>query len=439
MTSAVLQRDSWWRESGYAAVAAVLFPLRALLAFQVPLFFVTLTAMLFRPPYGDLPDIDRVLFGMLVASVALQVLLRKRGLPFYAMSWPMIGLSAMAIFSALNQAYEPKIWSVIAAKFLVPFVLFHLAGLIFEDESSLRWLERFVLATLAYLTFIAIAFLMGADGLVFPRFILDSNLGFHTDRARGPFLQAVANGVTLNLLGLLAMHRCREGALPKVWGGVLLASLPIAILATKTRAVWLSFVISMSCLLFCSRETRTKRSWKWLVAAALGVGLSWIAAGDGGTITERVQESSAVEFRMAAYRAGWSMFLERPLAGWGINQLQSEVSRRIDGFHGEEFVAVHNTYFELLIEHGVLGFALYVWLISELVRLRRPPVRPTGRNYADTIQRVWPLLLGVYLVNATFVVMNYQFVNGLVFTLAGIVAARQRAGKASHAISTAEL
>jgi hypothetical protein len=36
------------------------------------------------------------------------------------------------------------------------------------------------------------------------------------------------------------------------------------------------------------------------------------------------------------------------------------------------------------------------------------------------------VLLAVYWVNATVVVMNYQFVNGLLFTMAGMLAAQQR-------------
>ncbi len=35
-------------------------------------------------------------------------------------------------------------------------------------------------------------------------------------------------------------------------------------------------------------------------------------------------------------------------------------------------------------------------------------------------------MIGVYLFNASFVVMNYQFVNGLLFTLAGILAVQNR-------------
>jgi hypothetical protein len=35
----------------------------------------------------------------------------------------------------------------------------------------------------------------------------------------------------------------------------------------------------------------------------------------------------------------------------------------------------------------------------------------------------------VYLVNASFVVMSYQFVNGLLFTIAGMLAAQNRRAK----------
>jgi hypothetical protein len=42
-------------------------------------------------------------------------------------------------------------------------------------------------------------------------------------------------------------------------------------------------------------------------------------------------------------------------------------------------------------------------------------------------RKLWPILLVVYLLNACFVVMNYQYVNALVFMIAGILAAQNRA------------
>ena len=117
-----------------------------------------------------------------------------------------------------------------------------------------------------YLSFTAIAFLSGAHSLIFPRFILDESLGFHADRARGPLLQAVANGVTLNILGLLALHAYQRGSVRGVKIAVLLASVPIAILATMTRAVWLSFAGTVIVLIFLSENRALRR-------ACLGLGL----------------------------------------------------------------------------------------------------------------------------------------------------------------------
>ena len=140
-----------------------------------------------------------------------------------------------------RRPFDNETWCLLAAKYIVPFTLFHLARLVFEGEVRFRQFEIFALIVLAYLSFTAIAFLVGANSLIFPRFILDESLGHHADRARGPLLQAVANGVSLNLLGLLALHAYRRGGLRGVKVVVLLASVPFAVLATMTRAVWLSF------------------------------------------------------------------------------------------------------------------------------------------------------------------------------------------------------
>jgi hypothetical protein len=45
---------------------------------------------------------------------------------------------------------------------------------------------------------------------------------------------------------------------------------------------------------------------------------------------------------------------------------------------------------------------------------------------------MWPILLAVYWVNAAMVVMSYQFVNGLLFTMAGMLAAQRRRAEASR-------
>lgn len=423
-----------WEDLATGAAKTVLRPLQIWIAAPTTLFLGALTAMLMRPPVMDGIQIDRIALVLLVAGVAVRaVALRQRLFVFERATWPMLGLTLLALASVAGQPFDPETWSVLAAKLIVPFVLFHVASLVFTGERSLRYFEIFSIVVLAYLSFTAIAFLTGATWLIFPRFILDESLGFHTDRARGPFLQAVANGVSLNLLGLLALHAYRRGRIRGTKMLALLASLPIAILATMTRAVWLSFAGTVLALLFMTKNRRVCRMCIAVLAmAALGFGIAASTSDLAGALGTRLEERGPIEYRAAVYAGGWEMFTERPWMGWGFHEMPAQLPSHVSGYH-EKVLYAHNTYLELLVEQGIVGLALYAWLMWELWKLGRgaiPAREQTGfldRNF----HRLWPILLAVYWVNAAAVVMSYQFVNGLLFTLAGMLAAQRRRAEAA--------
>jgi len=251
-----------------------------------------------------------------------------------------------------------------------------------------------------------------------------------TPTARGPFLQAVANGVTLNLLGLVALNSFRRKRLRGALAPLFLVALPLAIVATKTRAVWLSFALSVVVLLFFSPSRRLRRACLCFVLAA-GIGLAAVVTfGDHNTsLSDRLEERGPVMFRMAIYQAGWEMFLEKPVAGWGAADMQTELSKRISDFHQEQFF-FHNTYLEIVVQYGLVGLLLYIWIVVDLFKLgrsRNRSSRTAGTSFLDDeFRALWPLLLAVYLLNGSFVVMNYQFVNGFLFTMAGLLVAQNR-------------
>jgi len=365
---------------------------------------------------------------LVVAVVGRAVVTRERFVVVERATWPMIGLTLLAVASVIGQPFDNQTWCLLAAKFMVPFALFHVAGLVFREERRLRQFEMFALVVLAYLCFTAIAFLVGARSLIFPRFILDESLGYHVDRARGPLLQAVANGVSLNLLGVLALHAFLRGRIRGLKAAVLLASLPVAILATMTRAVWLSFAVSVVVLIFRTHNRRLRLICVAVtIVGTLGLLIALSFDDQRRALTERLKESGPLDFRQAVYTAGWQMFLEKPFAGWGVNRMPAELARHVSGYKEKELYP-HNTYLELLVEHGVFGLALYVWLMWEIFRLGRGRVPRAERDgfLNRQFHAMWPVLLGIYWVNAALVVMNYQFVNGLLFTLAGMLAAQRR-------------
>jgi len=411
------------------ALRGVLRPMQVLMAAPSLLFLATLSAMLLRHPDVAFYEIDRVAFALLlIGVVGREIILRHRLFAVERATWPMMGLTGLALASVIRQPFDHETWSLLASKFIVPFVLFHLAGLVFTEERRFRQFEGFALMVLGYLSFTAIAFLSGAHSLIFPRFILDASLGFHADRARGPLLQAVANGVSLNMLGLLALHAYQRGSARGVKIAVLLGSVPIAILATMTRAVWLSFAGTVIVLIILSESRVLRRACMGLVLiAAAGLAVVISSHDLRVSLSDRLEERGPLAYRAAVYAGGWDMFLGRPLTGWGFHQMPAELPRHVSGYE-EKVLYPHNTYLEVLVEFGVVGLALYLWLMWELWRLGRGAM-PTGEenSFLDSqFHRMWPILLAVYWVNAAMVVMSYQFVNALLFTVAGMLAAQGR-------------
>jgi O-antigen ligase len=128
------------------------------------------------------------------------------------------------------------------------------------------------------------------------------------------------------------------------------------------------------------------------------------------------------------YRAGWQMFTEKPLIGWGSEaNVQPEIAKRISSFSAEYYV-FHNTYLELAVQRGLIGLGLYTWLFVALFRFggKTPDGESREQLFGRGFGFAWDVILCVYLLNASAVVMNYQFLNGYVFTIAGILVARKR-------------
>lgn len=412
------------------AISLFILPLRLFhlwVSLPAGMFLLALTAMLFRPPDLKSFPIDRVAFFALVLLLGVRLCLHRGYLQIYPATWPLLGLMLIGLWGALTAPYDPQAWSVFAAKWVTPCVFFHMAGLVFRDDRTFHKLEVFLLIVLAYLTAISIFSLLNLQTLIVPRFITDEGIGIHADRARGPFLQAVANGLCLNLLGLVALDSFRRRKVPGILAALLFLAVPLALLATKTRAVWIASALSVVCLMFFGSTLKLRRvALAWCVLATVTSGIL-LFYHDQNSFAQRAMDRSPVDFRTEMYSAGWQMFVEKPVLGWGDERdIQAEVEKRVSSFRPEYYI-FHNTFLELAVERGLLGLGLYVWLMICLFRLRKTGAvsNEMGGPFSNPhFRKLWPLLLGVYLLNASAVVMNYQFVNATLFTIAGILAAQ---------------
>lgn len=397
-------------------------------------YVLTLGVTMFFPPSLPAPPYGRVMLAILVCSTMVAAVVRRERLvPADPVILPMCAMALLATSSALAAPFDAQTWSMLAAKFLVPYASFCMARIVFARDVAVRRFFQFVLVAVAYLTFTAVAFLVGAEALIWPRHILDPSLGLHVERARGPFLQAVANGTAINILAVLTAYWLEKTHMRRARVMALLGGVPLAIVATMTRGVWLGFACSMAALLATIR-LRFRRVGAAFLATAVGAVLL-IAASRGATsgLSERIHDEGSVDFRFALYEASWELFAERPLLGWGMNQAPTRIRERLVGREGVEASTPHNTYVELALEHGLVGLGLWVFVIARLLAigrgLRGAPPDHEGALLDAGFLGISRVVLVVYLINGVFVVMNYQFINMLVFTVAGMasgVAARLR-------------
>ena len=128
---------SWVSDAGSYSLRLGLRPVQATISAPVTLFLGALTAMLLRHPDVPFYEIDRVMFGwLLVAVVGRTVILRQRFQAFERATVPMIGLTLLSISSLIGQPFDNQAWCLLAAKFFVPFALFHIAQMVFQGERA---------------------------------------------------------------------------------------------------------------------------------------------------------------------------------------------------------------------------------------------------------------------------------------------------------------
>jgi O-antigen ligase len=79
--------------------------------------------------------------------------------------------------------------------------------------------------------------------------------------------------------------------------------------------------------------------------------------------------------RLDISKDSWRMFFQRPIWGWGLGTFPT-VYPSFRSFYTNLFVnEAHNDYAQLLVETGLLGFALMLWFVTTLFRHGLPTSR----------------------------------------------------------------
>jgi putative inorganic carbon (HCO3(-)) transporter len=304
----------------------------------------------------------------------------------------------------------------------LPFALMLVAPMIFRTSRRRDLLLRALVVLGLYLGITAV-FEQVAPELVFPRYIVDPAVGIQFGRARGPFVESVANGlviVTCAFAATLAIQRFDRVWRLLAWAAVLACT--VGALLTLTRAIWVGAVVGLLAAGLAGHRRRRALPIA-LVALAVGVGvLLAVSPALRSASAERAGNERSVLDRQNVNAAGLRAVEQHPLTGVGwarwVDVGQNYVRQADDYALTNTDIEVHNVPLARAAEIGLPGAAL--WLACVIAGPGLAAVR-RARGDLDG----WRLVLigagTCWLVASMLGPVPYALPNQLVFVLAGIV------------------
>jgi O-antigen ligase len=210
---------------------------------------------------------------------------------------------------------------------IVPFWLFFLAPLAFATETQRRILLGTMIVLGGYLALTAVFETLKLWKLVWPRYILDPTYGSHGDRARGPFVESITNGMGLFACGVAATMGVavwRERVNVRRACAAVAALCLAGCLFTLTREVWLGTAIAALVTLAAFAEVR-----RFLLPAVVAGALMTLLAlatvpGFAASFQSRTHDESSLWVRKNVAHAALNMIDARPLLGFGWNNFVKE-------------------------------------------------------------------------------------------------------------------
>lgn len=342
--------------------------------------------------------------------------------------WVLLAASLWALGSAYwagTLTSSDGFFSVLDRFGLVPFLMFLAAPIAFAEARQRRILLGVLTLTGGYLGLTALFEGVGLDAAVVPAYITDPSVGIHFGRARGPFAEAVANGLSMFGCGVAAVifaSGSRRGSTGRTAGIAVAVLCASGLVFTLTRGAWLAAVVGTIVALASFREVR-RYLLPTMAGLAAVVGLALVAVpGLWEQVSSRSADREPLWVRSNTNHAALEMVQERPIAGFGWNSFPDEslpYFEQASGFPingvGE---GVHNVLLSNAVELGLIGAAL--WLGGLLLAVggaivrRGPPEMLAWRVGLVAFAAAWVTVAAVGP-------LAYAFPTLLLWTWAGVV------------------
>jgi putative inorganic carbon (HCO3(-)) transporter len=253
---------------------------------------------------------------------------------------------------------------------LMPFLLFLTAPLAFRLPHQRRALLVAFVALGAYLGVTVVLETVKLDALIWPQYIIDPSIGIHVGRGRGPFLEAVTNGLALFTCAVvcaIAVHTWQGRGARFVAGAVGMLCLVGAFLSLQ-RSVWIGVIVATCVGMLATAEGRRRFVPVVLATSLVVVSLIVLVPGLHEEVTQRINQKETLWDRRNLARAAVNMVESRPLLGFGWARFQRDSPDYFEQAFDYPLTAVgfgvHNTELTYAVDLGLIGLTL--WLLGML-------------------------------------------------------------------------
>jgi O-antigen ligase len=328
---------------------------------------------------------DKILFIFIVGYFVYAALTdRLRSISFTGIEVCMLLFAILCTVSYCNAnpdaGFEGLKWLTTLFNLIVyPFGVYLVAKRTRVDITKIVWLLRAIVCIGVYLALTASFEHFGVNALVFPKYIMDPNVGIQFGRARGPMVGSNPMGewlVVVYLAICLLMPFARKVSRVLLYGLILLVTMGIYF--TLTRGVWVSFAIVVILTAMSGGKFGTQsRVIILLVLVSFFVGVGSKFSFQGETLFSKRQNT--IDYRMSNNETTYKMGMANFLTGVGYGKFMSNWAKYFGSKEKELTVDLtdgnHNTYLGLFADLGFPGVALYVTLfgfvLKDCIRIRK--------------------------------------------------------------------
>jgi len=378
---------------------------------------------------------DRLVF-MIVLTLAVSRLLsgtlrvpRLGKVAGYILLFALVcTLSSMVSGNALERATKGYDHLTRLFDFIyIPFLVFLIVSCIPHSPKKIELLSFALLVLGAYLAINGVFEYLRLNALVWPKYILDPNVGTQFGRIRGSFAGSEALGgalIVTFLFHVLRSTRVQGGT--RVWLSLMTLVTAGVIYTTNQRSIWLCFALCV--IVLAVVKNRMRRIAVVMICATCLAFFGGVASKFSvteGTLFSKRQET--VDYRLVNYLTLLEMSKANPIFGVGWGNFKTEWPKYVQFIPGIDIGpgltdGNHNLFLGLLAEVGLVGLLLYLLIFYYMFRSGlRVFRRATGLEREFAL--IFLLVLSSYLFRGNFGDHRYyRFDNTVLFLFFGMIA-----------------